>query len=166
MPALFFPTYFLLQQVPQWGFILKDTTGKHISSSCVTWRCSWQATHWCKQRPWLKWASFRSISLVQTRTESRQRRTLLLLLFLLLHLSVSVSIHHPCICVFWIPTSPRARLDQSNPPHVISSVVSPLEAVLVMMMMPGWRARSSLHPPDWLRKRSSDAFSLLESSSA
>lgn len=43
-------------------FFLKDFTGITISSLRATWRRSWQATYWCKQRPRLIWASLRSIS--------------------------------------------------------------------------------------------------------
>lgn len=43
-------------------FYFKEFTGRTISSLCVTWRRSWQATYWCKQRPRLIWASLRSIS--------------------------------------------------------------------------------------------------------
>ena len=92
-------------------FEREDRNSDVLSVSALT------ATHWCQQRPRLKWGWFRSVC-----EFGHRRRSDALLLFLLLlssssspwsyHISLSPSTP-ASICVLWIPTSPRARQDQS-----------------------------------------------------
>lgn len=139
--------------------ILKDFTGSTISSLCVPWRRSWQATYWCKQRPRLIWASLRSISQftygLRAGTDQLSDPLLSSPPHSLRSASIcgSRSVHPPSIHLpIHLSTrvldtylhSDRVRLPLwiSLPSlRAIPSVV-PLEAVLTVMM-PGWAPRGS-----------------------
>lgn len=96
----------------------------------LPWRRSWQATHWCKQRPRLKWARFRSGSYFRYGRRTEQAKlecppsyffSNSLSLSLFLRLSVSPSIIHPYASFGYLErVSPAGSI---HPSHVSSAVV-------------------------------------------